>query len=1102
MKKLSKFAMLALAFVFGLSILLGSPFMTTLASVPNTDEGKVFKASGIPSLVGEGDDLSIPVPTFAYHHGASVPGAVLTAELVDGSTGDKYVYTFGGSTADAQLVYSDGTSIALSAEAITGGAVIVDSADLSDTTYYLTYKATVGDDVYYTERYQIVSEKATFTLELEKGVVLPTTIKPSTDAIVLPNAIIYDVEGDVVTDDVDVKVYYSTNTTPLTLSVADGHKTFVANNEGTYRIYYSYKNAELADYPVTLVADNDFDSTAIKLTGSVSFPTAYLNEEVKLADPSVTDEDGNIVKVITTKAVKYNNNGNLEDVTVTDDAFVPTKAGKYIVTYTAVDYFGNAVKFNNGKTETLTYTYTEIKDTKAPSVYVVEDYDATTATKDSVVTAEWAVPTVWGSSNIYFPAIYGWDAVSGYNNLTFSRKLVYRADRTKSFDIDSRSKTVSGEDAKYNEGVVFNFKDTDTFSYGEYDVIYRVTDEAGKYTEKSFVINIKQSTVIDNTAPEIELANLDNYINPNETLSFKKPTATDNNDNSVRIKTYYFYGEQSDFVESEFTTAYTNDRFLSDLSSLSVSLHEINAEDENKSGNYAVKLADFAGHDKVTIVVVAFDDGISNTNVGIGNVAFKYHTMDIVNISETDAPVIDDGADDEFEILDDEFATEIGQNKTVLIPDVKFADADSRLSLSINVYDKNGNAVTVSDAHYVYEEEGGEYMSSIKNARFTTTVYGQYRLIYTARDASGNVTTLIRTIEVMNTTKPVITLVGSIQSSVELGDEITLPYAKVVTSEGDTIVSDLAPVITGPNYTGTGSVKFKPTAVGTYLVKYEYAGATATSEYSIVVSDSTDPVITSKVTILEGDANAEYIFPILKATDASGIDWAKSSVKLTKDGSDEITFARTADGKNYTFNPGNNTGKYTLTYTAVDNNGRKTVDTYTITIGDFIAPVINITDAKIPTSLKTNKGSFTIDLDKIVITDKTSNTGSANNLSKSDSDHDFSIVVTDASGNVQTATKITKADGANCDITDSEARYVSYKLTEAGKYTMTISITDDNGNVATKTIKITVADKASSKTISDAEVGIILIILSLVLLAGVILYFVLTGRKSKIRKSK
>ncbi len=1101
MKKLSKFAMLALALVFGLSILLGSPFMTTLASVPNTDEGKVFKASGIPSLVEEGNDLSIPVPTFAQHHGADVSGAVLTAELLNGSTGDKYVYTFAESTADVKLVYSDGTDKVLSAVPITNGAVVLDSADLADTTYYLTYKATVGDDVYYTERYQIVSEKDTFTLELEKSVVLPTTIKPSADAIVLPNAIIYDVEGNVVNDDVDVKVYYSTNTTPLTLSVVDGHKTFVANNEGTYRIYYSYKNAELANYPVTLVADNDFDSTAIKLTGSVSFPTAYLNEEVKLADPSVTDEDGNIVKVVTTKTVKYNNNGNLEDVTVADDAFVPTKAGKYIVTYTAVDYFGNAVKFNNGKTETLTYTYTEIKDTKAPNVYVVEDYDATTATKDSVVTAEWAVPTVWGSTNIYFPAIYGWDAVTGYNNLTFSRKLVYRADRTKSFDIDSRSKTVAGEDAKYNEGVVFNFKDTDTVRYGEYDVIYRVTDEAGKYTEKSFVINIKEN-VIDNTAPEIDLANLDNYINPNQTLSFKKPTATDNNDNSVRIKSYYFYGEQSDFVESEFTTAYANDRFLKDLSGLSVSLHEISAEDENKSGNYAVKLADFAGHDKVTIVVVAFDDGISNTNVGIGNVAFKYHTMDIVNISETDAPNIREGADHEFEILDDEHANEIGQNKTVIIPDVKFTDADSRLSLSINVYDKNGNAVTVSNAHYVYEANGAEYISSIKDAQFTTTVYGEYRVIYTARDASGNATTLIRTINVMNTTKPVITLVGSIKSSAELGEEITLPYAKVVTSEGETIKSDLAPDITGPNYTATGSVTFKPTAVGTYLVKYEYADATATSEYSIVVSDSTDPVITSKVTILEGDANADYIFPILKAEDASGIDWAKSSVKLTKDGSDEISFSRTADGKNYSFNPGNNTGKYTLTYTAVDNTGRKTVDTYTITIGDFIAPVINITDAKIPTSLKSNKGTFTIDLDTIVITDKTSNTGSANNLSKSDSDHNFSIVVTDASGNVQTATKITKADGANCDITDSEARFVSYKLTEAGKYTVTISITDDNGNTATKTAKITVTDKASSKTISDAEVGIILIILSLVLLAGVIVYFVLTGRKSKINKSK
>ena len=112
------------------------------------------------------------------------------------------------------------------------------------------------------------------------------------------------------------------------------------------------------------------------------------------------------------------------------------------------------------------------------------------------------------------------------------------------------------------------------------------------------------------------------------------------------------------------------------------------------------------------------------------------------------------------------------------------------------------------------------------------------------------------------------------------------------------------------------------------------------------------------------------------------------------------------------------------------------------------------------------------------------------------------MVVTDASGNTQSPIKITDEDGTIVEMDDESAQFLTYKFEEVGKYTITITINDENNNVTTKTLEITVKERAGNATLTDDQIGIILIIVSLVLLAGVILYFVLTGRKSKLSNIK
>ena len=111
--------------------------------------------------------------------------------------------------------------------------------------------------------------------------------------------------------------------------------------------------------------------------------------------------------------------------------------------------------------------------------------------------------------------------------------------------------------------------------------------------------------------------------------------------------------------------------------------------DSSNSNNYLVNFQNYTGESYVTILVVAFDDGTSNTNVGIGNVAFKYHTATLANVTETGIPTIQNGQNAQFVVEDDETKETISQNETIIIPSVTFADTvDSRLTLSVKVFDK------------------------------------------------------------------------------------------------------------------------------------------------------------------------------------------------------------------------------------------------------------------------------------------------------------------------------------------------------------------------------------------------------------------------------
>ena len=71
----------------------------------------------------------------------------------------------------------------------------------------------------------------------------------------------------------------------------------------------------------------------------------------------------------------------------------------------------------------------------------------------------------------------------------------------------------------------------------------------------------------------------------------------------------------------------------------------------------------------------------------------------------------------------------------------------------------------------------------------------------------------------------------------------------------------------------------------------------------------------------------------------------------------------------------------------------------------------------------------------------------------------------------------------------------TYDLTDVGKYTLTISATDDADLTNNQVKTYTITAEAKDAGMSNDVLGSILIVSSLVLLGGVIIYFIVTDKK-------
>lgn len=902
---------------------------------------------------------------------------------------------------------------------------------------------------------------------------------------------------------------------------------------GTYSLTYSYQASTGLTVTKTVSINvqknyrenvtSKIDMTFVWADGDTMPTSAILGNKVTLPTPVAQDKNqGNAqLKSFTTVKVDYIPNGNLKDtvswiscdVDQQDFTFTPlnktVNGGYYRIEYKIENFFGVDT------IESVVYKLDNVKDTEKPSVYLVKDYtDATDV--DTTEDLSYMIPSKMianAHNSLVLPAIYATDNfVTDLEGLTLRRYWINGSTETRIDAKDANDKYITNTAVTLSTSTDDSNKTPDSVKKclqtpGTYKVRYEAYD--GENTQRSVVFEIvvvEKGTFVDSVAPRITMPTITSTTFAGETVTFKSPTVLDYASTSlsevnidsknVKVEVGYYYG--NDYAN--FLASYQAGE---DVSS-NTSYHVINTVKDDKT-SYSFTVPAAVTGNELYIVVRATDNAkygdLNNVLTADNNISVKTQQIRLVSIaSDDEAPEFD-----QSQIVSSH--EEYSQNEKIDIKSTAtdgafvFTSADADfVKVNVNVYDPNGKAVSVRGLSR--DINAAKTQITASGAYFTSTIAGDYTVVLTATDYSGNSRIVSYKLTVKDTEAPVIEL-SSIPASVEVGKEIILPKA-VVMDNGEIIENTISNEIkfVGDNPAHDFDIatgKFIAREAGTFTFKYVASDGTLETEsaiQTIVATDSQAPVFeeydwepTAALTPILSNGvetgNYEVVeIPYINATDLNGIKEYSVTVKNPK-GEVIKTFVGSTNlnaNNNYEFEPTAKDGKYTVIYKVTDYSGKSTTLEKTLAVGDIIDPEIEIANADInlPTSIKLN-GTIKINEADLTLTDN----------------KDGVIDVDDYLGETTTRkleVSVKQPDGTTQVLTKSGG-YWTYTFETAGTYTLTYTLTDEAGNIATRSSTIVVSAEDVKTTNVETIWGTILIVASLSLLAGVVVYFVVTNKK-------
>ena len=205
--------------------------------------------------------------------------------------------------------------------------------------------------------------------------------------------------------------------------------------------------------------------------------------------------------------------------------------------------------------------------------------------------------------------------------------------------------------------------------------------------------------------------------------------------------------------------------------------------------------------------------------------------------------------------------------------------------------------------------DGGETVT-VSGVVDTNTV-GTYSITYTSSDAAGNTSTATRTVNVVDTTAPVLTLTGDNPATVELGSTYSDPGATA--TDLDTV-------------TVTSTSNVDTDTVGTYTITYtatDASGNSSTISRTVVVVDTSAPTITSPSSF--SVAENQTAIGTVEVDDADSVTFSVSgSSNIVIDQNGVLSFVTAPDYETLT--------EYTVTVTVTDASGNSVSQVITISI--------------------------------------------------------------------------------------------------------------------------------------------------------------------------
>jgi hypothetical protein len=351
---------------------------------------------------------------------------------------------------------------------------------------------------------------------------------------------------------------------------------------------------------------------------------------------------------------------------------------------------------------------------------------------------------------------------------------------------------------------------------------------------------------------------------------------------------------------------------------------------------------------------------------------------------------------------------------------------------------------------------------TVNTTQLNMAVSGTYTVTYSATDVDGNTGTASRTVIVEDTNAPVITLVN--------GDIGTTNYT---VERGTTYVDPGATADTGELVT-VNTTQLNMSVSGTYTVTYsatDVDGNTGTASRTVIVEDTTDPVIT----LVNGDEGTTN-YTVQRGT--TYIDPG-----ATADGGETVTVNTSQLNMSVS-------GTYTVTYSASDVDGNTGTASRTVIVEDTNAPVITLTNGDPGTTNYTvQRGTAYVDPGSTTDTGETITVNTSGlNMSVSGT-YTVTYSATDLAGNTGTASRTVIVEDTNAPVitlNNGDPGTTNYTLQRgtnyidpgattdtgetvtvntsqlnmsvSGTYTVTYSATDADGNTGTASRTVIIED--------------------------------------------